>query len=96
MLVLNLLVTELLVASVGVPVEVVAAAQLGWKLGKLNCIIFGFVLTVLGKTDKNILSKNDFFLFRNECYWYICVSDVVSLDCPEQQSKWRTRIKIIN
>ena len=47
-LVVNLLVTELLVASIGIPIEVVAAAQLGWKLGKVNCIMFGFTLTFLG------------------------------------------------
>ena len=48
MLVLNLLVTELIVASVGLPLEFVAAIQFGWKMGETACKAFGFLLTFLG------------------------------------------------
>ena len=48
MLVLNLLVTELIVASVGLPLEFVAATQFGWKMGETACKAFGFLLTFLG------------------------------------------------
>ena len=49
MLVLNLLMTELTVASIGLPLEFVAATQFGWKLGEVACKGFGFLLTFLGK-----------------------------------------------
>ena len=48
MLVLNLLVTELIVASIGLPLECVAAIQFGWKMGETACKAFGFLLTFLG------------------------------------------------
>ena len=51
MLVLNLLMTELTVASIGLPLECVAASQFGWKLGEAACKGFGFLLTFLGKRE---------------------------------------------
>ena len=48
MLVLNLLVTELLVSTIGLPMEFVAAYQYGWKMGETVCKASGFLFTVLG------------------------------------------------
>ena len=60
MLVLNLLVTELLVSSIGLPLECVAAYQYGWKMGETACIAFGFLLTFLGDIKNSLLF--DFWL----------------------------------
>ena len=49
MLLMNLTVCELLVALLGLPVDAVAAAQLGWKMGRTVCWITGFTLTFLGQ-----------------------------------------------
>ena len=49
MLLINLTVGELLVALLGIPVDAVAAAQLGWKMGRAVCCLTGFMLTFLGQ-----------------------------------------------
>ena len=60
MLVLNLLVTELLVSSIGLPLECVAASQYGWKMGETACKAFGFLLTFLGNCISHLLKDNHF------------------------------------
>ena len=49
LLLINLTVCELLVAGLGIPVDAVAAAQLGWKMGRAVCWLTGFMLTFLGQ-----------------------------------------------
>ena len=49
LLLINLTVCELLVALLGIPVDAVAAAQLGWKMGRAVCCLTGFILTFLGQ-----------------------------------------------
>ena len=57
LLLINLTVCELLVAGLGIPVDAVAAAQLGWKMGQIVCWITGFMLTFLGQGNEDILKK---------------------------------------
>ena len=40
--------TELLVCLYGIPVDMVASMQGGWKMGQKMCVATGFILTVLG------------------------------------------------
>ena len=58
MLVLNLLVTELLVSSIGLPLECVAAYQYGWKMGETACKAFGFLLTFLGDWHFTLINSH--------------------------------------
>ena len=45
---MNNTISELIMSLYGVPVDLVAAAQLGWKLGEEMCLVTGFLLTFLG------------------------------------------------
>lgn len=45
---INLILTDLIVAAYGIPVDAVAAALLGWKLGYGCCIATGFILMISG------------------------------------------------
>ena len=40
---------DFLMTSVGIPLDVVAAAKYGWWLGEELCVFLGFVMTVSGK-----------------------------------------------
>ena len=35
--------------SLGLPLDIVASFQLGWKMGYLPCIMLGFIMTLTGK-----------------------------------------------
>ena len=45
---MNNTISELIMSLYGVPVDLVAAAQLGWKMGEEMCLVTGFLLTFLG------------------------------------------------
>ena len=46
---MNLIVAELIMALFGIPINFTASVMHGWKLGKMMCDIFGFILTLSGK-----------------------------------------------
>ena len=54
---MNITVSELIMSVYGVPVDFVAAFQLGWKLGKEFCLVTGFILTLLGMYSINIFTS---------------------------------------
>ena len=56
-LLMNITVSELIMSAYGVPVDFVAAFQLGWKLGKEFCLVTGFILTLLGMYSINIFTS---------------------------------------
>ena len=64
-LLMNLVVGELLVSMIGIPIDLVAAGQLGWKMGRGFCIFTGFILTFLGKHTVWCITN----LFR-KVHWY--------------------------
>ena len=49
LLLINLIVVELLVSTLGLPFDGVAAYQQGWKMGDMACQVVGFTLTFLGR-----------------------------------------------
>ena len=48
---MNLILAELLVSLYGIPVDFVASAQGGWKMGPGLCKATGFILTTLGNAS---------------------------------------------
>ena len=48
-LLMNLVLTELITASYGLPIDFIATYSYGWKLGKPLCEATGFILTATGK-----------------------------------------------
>ena len=56
-LLINITLSQLIMSIYGVPVDFVAALQLGWKLGKEFCLMTGFLLTFLGMYIINIFTS---------------------------------------
>ena len=46
---MNLVLTELITASYGLPIDFIATYSYGWKMGKSLCEATGFILTATGK-----------------------------------------------
>ena len=46
---MNLVLTELITASYGLPIDFIATYSYGWKMGKPLCEATGFILTATGK-----------------------------------------------
>ena len=46
---MNLVFTELITASYGLPIDFIATYSYGWKMGKPLCEATGFILTATGK-----------------------------------------------
>lgn len=55
-LLMNITFCELIMSVFGVPVDFIASAQLGWKLGEEFCRVTGFLLTLLGMYSINIFT----------------------------------------
>lgn len=47
---MNLIFADLIMATVGIPFDIVATFQHGWKMGKYLCSFCGFVHTLTGKS----------------------------------------------
>ena len=45
---MNLIVTEFVMMTVGLPFDIVAAYDKGWKLGYTPCLFLGFLMTSTG------------------------------------------------
>ena len=60
---INLIVAELISSAYGTPIDIAAALQNGWKLGKSMCNATGTILTLSGKHLQIFFSPppNDFF-----------------------------------
>ena len=54
---MNITVSQLIMSIYGVPVDLVAALQLGWKLGESFCLITGFLLTFIGMYIINMFTS---------------------------------------
>ena len=46
---MNLILAELVSSAYGIPIDITAALQNGWKLGKSVCTATGAILTLSGK-----------------------------------------------
>ena len=49
-LLMNMIFAELVMVLFGVPVNLIASIQHGWKMGKTVCDVFGFMLTLEGES----------------------------------------------
>jgi hypothetical protein len=58
---MNMILAETFIACFGVPVDSIAAFQLGWKLGKNFCYLTGFTLATTGTSYLGFTSQ---FFFR--------------------------------
>jgi hypothetical protein len=47
---LNMVVNEMLIASIGLPFDFTAAYNQGWVLGRIECQFVGFTHTLTGKS----------------------------------------------
>ena len=54
---MNITVSQLIMSIYGVPVDLVAALQLGWKLGESFCLMTGFLLTFIGMYIINMFTS---------------------------------------
>ncbi len=45
---MSLSLSDLLIATFGIPMDFTAALTFGWKMGEAACVFTGFVLTFLG------------------------------------------------
>ena len=50
---INLAVTELILAAVGIPLDINALMKEGWVLGKFACVFSGGLVTTAGKNYKS-------------------------------------------
>ena len=59
---MNLIFAEMINCTYGVSIDISAALQHGWKLGRTVCNTTGFLLTLSGEYKKQLLSfrKNEF------------------------------------
>ena len=48
---------ELIIASYGLPVDITASFNYGWKMGKSLCLTTGFILTTTGKISLKFLKS---------------------------------------
>ena len=48
---------ELIIASYGLPVDITASFNYGWKMGKSLCLTTGFILTTTGKIFRQFLES---------------------------------------
>ena len=64
---MNLIFAEMINCTYGVSIDISAALQHGWKLGRTVCNTTGFLLTLSGKYNKIIIffRKNEFWLLIN-------------------------------
>ena len=82
---MNLIFAEMINCTYGVSIDISAALQHGWKLGRTVCNTTGFLLTLSGKYKKQLLSfrKNEFYklLIRNHIrkYMIVCFLGMVSI-----------------
>ena len=53
-LLMNLVFTELITASYGLPVDFIATYSYGWKMGRSLCEGTGFILTATGKKSHQL------------------------------------------
>ena len=49
MILINLIAAEFIAAAFGIPVELAATINHGWKFGRMFCEVTGFLLTLSGK-----------------------------------------------
>ena len=67
---MNLVLGEFLISVFGIPVDFVASAQHGWKMGKEFCIATGFILTLLGMSYK-YLPRNALSIVSMSMYVFV-------------------------
>ena len=48
---MNLIVSEFVMMTVGLPFDILAAYYNGWKLGYSSCLFLGFMMTLTGMSD---------------------------------------------
>ena len=79
---MNLIFAEMINCTYGVSIDISAALQHGWKLGRTVCNTTGFLLTLSGKYNKIIIvfPKNK-LLIRNHIrkYMIVCFLGMVSI-----------------
>ena len=46
---MNLIFADLIMATLGIPFDIFATFQHGWKMGKYFCDVCGFIHTITGK-----------------------------------------------
>ena len=61
-LLMNMIIAELIMASFGIPSNFVASIQHGWKMGKTVCEVSGFLLTLEGKSEMLNSTLDNFIL----------------------------------
>ncbi len=68
-LLMNMIMSELVIACFGVPIDMYAATQHGWTLGEDICILTGFVLTTTGKSGVNSWDLSRVQNSPQICFW---------------------------
>ena len=66
---MNMIISELVIAGYGIPVDFTASYMRGWKLGKPLCQATGFILTTSGtyvhqeiKGENNVRGQSQHYL----------------------------------
>ena len=70
---MNLIFAEMINCTYGVSIDISAALQHGWKLGRTVCNTTGFLLTLSGKYNRIIIVFYK-LLIRNHIYKHMIVS----------------------